>query len=118
MHLLLIGGPAPDSNALLWALQLLLSLTDNWQQTGGADEFVRWAGSGDHESFFTDARAKQLYKQHVTAVLSRKNSINGRRYSEDPTIFGMPASIQVILLIHLPMPVACSICVCRLEPDQ
>jgi len=27
-------------------LQVLLSLTDNWQQTGGADEFVRWAQAG------------------------------------------------------------------------
>lgn len=42
--------------------QLLLSLTDNWQQMGGADEMVRWAGSGSHESFFTDPRAKALYK--------------------------------------------------------
>ncbi|KAL4859907.1 Mannan endo-1 [Chlorella vulgaris] len=69
-------------------IRLLLSLTDNWQQTGGADEFVRWAGSGDHESFFTDARAKSLYKGHVATVLQRVNTINGRRYSEDPTIFG------------------------------
>jgi mannan endo-1,4-beta-mannosidase len=69
-------------------LQLLLSLTDNWQQTGGADEFVRWAGSGDHESFFTDAQVKSLYKDHVATVLQRVNTINGRRYSEDPTIFG------------------------------
>ncbi len=72
----------------MYPLQLLLSLTDNWQQTGGADEFVRWAGSGDHESFFTDARAKSLYKDHVATVLQRVNTINGRRYSEDPTIFG------------------------------
>ncbi|KAI3438631.1 hypothetical protein D9Q98_001053 [Chlorella vulgaris] len=69
-------------------IRLLLSLTDNWQQTGGADEFVRWAGSGDHESFFTDARAKSLYKAHVATVLQRVNTINGRRYSEDSTIFG------------------------------
>ena len=24
--------------------QVLLALTDNWQQTGGADEMVKWAG--------------------------------------------------------------------------
>lgn len=31
---------------------------------------------------------KALYKGHVEAVLTRTNSINGRVYSEDPTIFG------------------------------
>ncbi len=43
-------------------LQLLLSLTDNWQQTGGADEFVRWAGGRTHEDFFSSPAIKQLYK--------------------------------------------------------
>jgi mannan endo-1,4-beta-mannosidase len=69
-------------------IRLLLSLTDNWQQTGGADEFVRWAGARTHEDFFSSPAIKQLYKNHVAAVLSRVNSINGRKYSEDPTIFG------------------------------
>ncbi len=40
-------------------VQVLLSLTDNWQQTGGADEMVRWVGGGlTHEDFFTDTRVK------------------------------------------------------------
>lgn len=68
--------------------QVLLSLTDNWQPTGGADEMVRWAGGGSHEAFFSDPRAKALYKGHVAAVLGRVNSLSGRRYADDPTIFG------------------------------
>lgn len=40
-------------------MQVLLSLTDNWQQTGGADDMVRWVGGGlTHEDFFTDTRVK------------------------------------------------------------
>lgn len=39
-----------------------------------------------HALFFTDAGARRLYKQHVATVLGRVNSINGRRYSHDPTI--------------------------------
>lgn len=51
---------------------MLLSLTDNWQPTGGADQFVRWSGSAKaHEDFFTDAQAKKLYKNHVRTVLNR-----------------------------------------------
>lgn len=41
---------------------MLLSLTDNWQPTGGADEMVQWVGGGDHESFFSQPRIKALYK--------------------------------------------------------
>ena len=69
-------------------VRVLLSLTDNWQQTGGADEYVRWTGGASHEDFFSSAAAKAAYKQHVATVLGRVNTINGRRYSDDPTIFG------------------------------
>ena len=87
-HLLLpCSSPSPPSPSPL-PPQVLLSLTDNWQQTGGSDEFLRWAGGGPHERFFSDPRAKALYKEHVQAVLGRVNTINGRRYSEDPAIFG------------------------------
>ena len=41
---------------------MLLALTDNWQATGGADEMVRWARAGAHESFFASAAVKRLYK--------------------------------------------------------
>jgi mannan endo-1,4-beta-mannosidase len=52
-------------------VRLLLSITDNWQPTGGADEFVRWAGLSTHEAFFSDPTAKQYYKDHVRALLTR-----------------------------------------------
>lgn len=68
-------------------VRLLLALTDNWQPTGGADQFLSWAGGSIHEDFFSDPAAKQLYKDHVKILLERKNSINGREYREDSTIF-------------------------------
>lgn len=69
-------------------MQVLLALTDNWQPTGGADQFVTWAGGQVHEDFFTDEAMKSMYKDHVAVLLNRVNTINGRVYKEDPTIFG------------------------------
>jgi mannan endo-1,4-beta-mannosidase len=68
-------------------IRLLLALTDNWQPPGGADQFTAWAGHAYHEDFFTAPEPRALFKAHVAALLARVNSINGRRYSEDPTIF-------------------------------
>lgn len=68
-------------------IRMLLALTDNWQLTGGADQFTAWAGSTVHEDFFSNRLAKQLFKDHIKVVLNRVNTINGRRYLEDPTIF-------------------------------
>jgi mannan endo-1,4-beta-mannosidase len=68
-------------------VRLLLALTDNWQPTGGADQFVSWAGGATHEDFFTAERAPALYKEHVRVVLTRVNTVNGQAYRDDPTIF-------------------------------
>ena len=68
-------------------IRVLLTLVDNWQPTGGADQFLGWVGSSVHEDFFSNRRVKQLYKDHVRVILERKNSVNGREYRNDPTIF-------------------------------
>ncbi|KAL4519468.1 hypothetical protein Ndes2526A_g01925 [Nannochloris sp. 'desiccata'] len=75
-------------------VRVLLALTDNWQQTGGADEMLSWATgvSQDqiiHEDFFSNFKAKKIYKDHVKVLLERRNTINGREYKNDPTIFAL-----------------------------
>ena len=40
-----------------------------------------------HALFFTDADAKRIYKENVKFALTRKNTVNGRVYKDDPTIF-------------------------------
>jgi mannan endo-1,4-beta-mannosidase len=75
-------------------VRVLLALTDNWQQTGGADQMLSWATGQDqsqiiHEDFFSNTKAKQIYKDHVKVVLERKNTVNGRAYKNDPTIFAL-----------------------------
>lgn len=38
--------------------------------------------------FYTDPDARAMYKAHVTSILTHKNVFTGKRYREDPTIFG------------------------------
>ena len=39
------------------------------------------------DDFWTNAEAIQMYKDSAKAVLSRKNTITGLTYGQDPTIF-------------------------------
>jgi hypothetical protein len=40
-----------------------------------------------HALFFTDPDARRIYKENVKYTVLRRNSINGRTYKDDPTIF-------------------------------
>lgn len=62
-----------------------MAFVDNWVE--GVDQYTAWAGAANHVDFFTNAAVKQLYKDNVKALTGRVNSINGRKYAEDPTIF-------------------------------
>ncbi|DBB02500.1 hypothetical protein WJX82_002641 [Trebouxia sp. C0006] len=66
-------------------LKVIMAFVDNWVE--GVDQYAGWAGLSDHVSFFTDPKVMQLYKNNVEVLTSRVNTINGRKYSEDPTIF-------------------------------
>ena len=68
-----------------WPVQVIMAFVDNWVE--GVDQYVGWAGLSDQVSFFTDPKVMQLYKNNVQVLTSRVNTINGRKYSEDPTIF-------------------------------
>lgn len=68
-------------------IRVILAFTDNWHEIGGVGEFVKWSTTAkSHDDFFSDSNAKELYKQHVKALITRKNSVNGRVYRDDPTI--------------------------------
>ena len=66
-------------------IQMILSLLDNWSNPGGIDQLVAWSGTAkSRQDFFTDPNCMQLYKQHVKTVISRVNTINGRKYQSCP----------------------------------
>lgn len=79
----------------------VIYLTNSWDWSGGYGFYLRECGYGDSPNasgegyneyvrysaqFVKDERAKELYLNHVKAIVSRTNSITGRKYSEEPSI--------------------------------
>ncbi|XP_023534209.1 mannan endo-1,4-beta-mannosidase 2-like [Cucurbita pepo subsp. pepo] len=75
-------------------IRLLLSLVDNLQAYGGKTQYVKWAWqeglglSSSNDSFFYDPSIRIYFKNYIKTILTRKNSITGIQYRDDPTIFG------------------------------
>ncbi|XP_059663159.1 mannan endo-1,4-beta-mannosidase 2-like [Cornus florida] len=74
-------------------IRLLLSLVNNLQAYGGKTQYVKWAWeegiglSSSNDSFFFDPSIRHYFKNYVKTVLTRKNTITGIEYRNDPTIF-------------------------------
>lgn len=76
-----------------YGIRMILSLVNNYKDYGGRAQYVRWAeAAGDQihndDDFYTNQLINTYYKNHLQKVLRRKNSINGLRYMDDPTIMG------------------------------
>ncbi|KAI4322677.1 hypothetical protein L6164_022347 [Bauhinia variegata] len=75
-------------------IRLLLCLVNNLQAYGGKTQYVKWAWeegiglSSSNDSFFFDPSIRSYFKNYVKTLLTRKNTITGIEYRNDPTIFG------------------------------
>ena len=67
-------------------IKLIMPLVNNWTAFGGIDQYVRWANGQYHDDFFTDPQIKQWYRDWVSHLLNRTNTITGVKYKDDPTI--------------------------------
>ncbi|HEU5110563.1 MAG TPA: cellulase family glycosylhydrolase, partial [Micromonosporaceae bacterium] len=67
-------------------IRLVIPLTNNWRDFGGMDQYVRWAGGQYHDDFYTDATIRGWYKDWISHVLNRVNTITGVAYKDDPTV--------------------------------
>ena len=86
-------------------------LTNFWEWSGGMAVYVHWAtGEPIPDPHLRDAanpgaahmtyaarfyalpRAQELFRAHITQVLTRRNTINGRRYNDDPTVMAWQLS--------------------------
>lgn len=99
------GGPVVNTSALVhldavlaaagrYGVRVVLTLENNWQDFGGADQYVRWLTwantsytSPYHDDFYSHPTIKAWYKAWVATLLNRNNSLTGRLYKDDPTIF-------------------------------
>lgn len=68
-------------------IRVLISPSNNWERTDSKHTFVDWAGLDNADLFWSDETAKQLFKNHLTALANRTNHWSGVQYRDDPTIF-------------------------------
>jgi mannan endo-1,4-beta-mannosidase len=67
-------------------IRLVIPLVNNWNNFGGMDQYVRWAGKQYHDDFYTDATIRQWYRAWIAHVLNRVNPLTGIAYKDDPTV--------------------------------
>ena len=79
-----------------------LCLTNWWRDTGGVTQYLRWAGINDAADdsypfgindekamlFYSNPETRRLYREHLEKLVTRRNTITGVVYRDDPTIFG------------------------------
>lgn len=69
-------------------MKAILTLGNFEDQFGGIKWYVdQLLGSGhDKEEFYTNSQAKDAYRNYVSQLVYRTNSINGIQYKDDTTI--------------------------------
>ena len=69
-------------------VKILMVFTNNWHDFGGMDQYLNWYGRTKHHEFYTAPEVKQAFKNWMSHLITRKNTVNGRLYRDDPAIFG------------------------------
>ncbi len=83
-------------------MKAVLYINNTWEWSGGYGMYLEWAGEGKAlipaidgygpfmesvSKFVTNNKAKELFYNHVKHVVSRRNTVTGKAYKDDPTIF-------------------------------
>jgi mannan endo-1,4-beta-mannosidase len=76
------------ASARAHGIRLVLPLANYWADYGGVQQYLRWHGlpPGQPQRFFTDPEVRAHFRAHITELLSRRNSVTGVLYRDDPTI--------------------------------
>ncbi|HEY2962523.1 MAG TPA: cellulase family glycosylhydrolase [Pyrinomonadaceae bacterium] len=83
-------------------LYVQLCLTNWWRDTGGITQYLRWAGINDAADdrypfginndqamlFYSNPETRRLYREHLEKLATRRNTVTGVLYRDDPAIFG------------------------------
>jgi len=83
-------------------LLVQLCLTNWWRDTGGVTQYLSWAGIHDAADdsfrfgidperamlFYSNEETRRLYREHIEKLATRRNTVTGVLYRDDPTIFG------------------------------
>ena len=83
-------------------LLVQLCLANWWRDTGGISQYLRWAGITDAADekfpfginperamlFYTNDETRRLYREQLERLATRRNTVTGILYRDDPNIFG------------------------------
>ncbi|MGF7143327.1 hypothetical protein HNQ56_001750 [Anaerotaenia torta] len=78
-----------------YGVRVIIPLVDHWHWVGGMDGYLRLAGIGmGHPSsfdtkaweFYTNPKARDYFKQMITHLMDRTNSVSGIKYKDDPAV--------------------------------
>jgi len=81
----------------------VLYLTNNWEWSGGMAQYLNWNGYGEfvnpnvppntwndfyqyQKQFYSCQPCMEQLNQFITEIIGRTNSVNGTKYTNDPTI--------------------------------
>ena len=73
-------------------LRMILTLTNNYSAYGGLCAYTSWVGRNDdgecrqHDDFYSDPLLKGFWKDYVTRLANRTNTITGIAYRDEPAI--------------------------------
>ena len=82
-------------------MHAVLYLNNSWEWSGGYSQYLEWAGAGeapipavDGWNAFTEyvgqyagnREAQLIFTDHLRRIVTRENSLTGRRYADDPTV--------------------------------
>ncbi|HDQ25369.1 MAG TPA: hypothetical protein ENN43_01315 [bacterium] len=67
--------------------RVIIHFSDNWEYYGGAKVYAQWAGHENKNMLWTDPKANEYYRQTIKKFITRKNTVNGKLYRDDPAIF-------------------------------
>jgi mannan endo-1,4-beta-mannosidase len=68
-------------------IKVIVVLLNNWRAFGGIDQYLTWYKRPRHHEFYSAPELKRAYRDWVEHVVTRKNSLTGRVYRDDPTVF-------------------------------
>ena len=76
------------ASAEKYNMRVIPTLVNNWDEYGGKKQYLKWTGKPENKEglFYTDKEINNLFKNYINTVVTRKNSITGRPYSEEPAI--------------------------------
>lgn len=74
------------SSASELGIKVIIPFVDNWAHWGGVAEYAGFRGK-PRDAFFRDPEVIGDFEKTIEKVILRTNTVNGRAYRDDPTIY-------------------------------